>query len=65
MAKRGGLICRSRLPGCHGRARGQGFITTSSFTRDARAEATRDGAPAIDLIDGEDLCSSPQREQYR
>lgn len=32
------------------------IITTSSFTRDARAEATRDGAPAIDLIDGEDLC---------
>lgn len=32
------------------------MITTSSFTRDARAEATRDGAPAIDLIDGEDLC---------
>lgn len=32
------------------------IITTSTFTRDARAEATRDGAPAIDLIDGEDLC---------
>lgn len=32
------------------------IITTSSFTRDARAEATRDGAPAIDLIDGDDLC---------
>lgn len=32
------------------------IITTSTFTRDARIEATRDGAPAIDLIDGEDLC---------
>lgn len=32
------------------------IITTSTFTREARAEATRDGAPAIDLIDGEDLC---------
>jgi restriction system protein len=29
------------------------FITTGNFTRDAEREATRDGAPAIDLIDGE------------
>ena len=28
------------------------IITTGSFTRDARKEATRDGAPPIDLIDG-------------
>lgn len=32
------------------------FITTGSFTTDARAEANRDGAPAIDLIDGDVLC---------
>jgi restriction system protein len=31
------------------------FITTSSFTRDAIAEATRDGAPTIDLMDGDKL----------
>jgi restriction system protein len=31
-------------------------ITTGSFTAEARREATRDGAPAIDLIDGEALC---------
>ena len=31
-------------------------ITTGRFTADARKEATRDGAPAIDLIDGDDLC---------
>lgn len=31
-------------------------ITTGTFTADARKEATRDGAPAIDLIDGEALC---------
>lgn len=31
------------------------FITTSTFTRDAWQEATRDGAPPIDLIDGEAL----------
>ncbi len=32
------------------------IITTGTFSPDARSEATRDGAPAIDLIDGEALC---------
>lgn len=32
------------------------FITTGSFTPDAKREATRDGAPVIDLFDGEALC---------
>jgi restriction system protein len=32
------------------------LITTGSFTADAKREATRDGAPAIDLIDGDRLC---------
>ena len=32
------------------------FITTGTFTEEARREAVRDGAPAIDLIDGSDLC---------
>lgn len=32
------------------------IITTGAFTADAWREATRDGAPAIDLIDGETLC---------
>lgn len=31
------------------------FITSGTFTRDAIKEATRDGAPPIDLIDGEQL----------
>jgi len=31
-------------------------ITTGSFTREAIKEATRDGAPPIDLIDGDLLC---------
>ncbi len=31
-------------------------MTTGMFTTDARKEATRDGAPAIDLVDGETLC---------
>ena len=30
-------------------------ITTGTFTRDAIKEATRDGAPPIDLLDGERL----------
>lgn len=33
------------------------FITTGTFTREALKEATRDGAPPIDLIDGEMLCA--------
>lgn len=31
------------------------LITTGSFTREAIAEAARDGAPPIDLVDGEQL----------
>ena len=31
------------------------FITTGTFTRDAIREATRDGAPPIDLVDGDHL----------
>lgn len=30
-------------------------ITTGRFSRDAKIEATRDGAPPIDLVDGEQL----------
>ena len=35
------------------------ILTTGTFTSDARKEATRDGVPAIELVDGErivDLC---------
>lgn len=32
------------------------MITTGTFTPDAKREATRDGAPAIDLIGGDQLC---------
>lgn len=31
------------------------FITTGSFTKEAVKEATRDGAPTIDLVDGDQL----------
>ena len=33
------------------------FITTGAFTKEAEREAVRDGAPAIDLIDGTALCN--------
>ncbi|QPC94792.1 restriction endonuclease [Mesorhizobium sp. INR15] len=32
------------------------LITTGTFTAEAKKEATRDGAPAIELIDGEQFC---------
>src|SRR5205085_11426850 len=32
------------------------LITTGTFTLQAKREATRDGAPPVDLIDGERLC---------
>ncbi|MFM8351890.1 MAG: restriction endonuclease, partial [Actinomycetales bacterium] len=32
------------------------LITTGTFTSEAKREATRDGAPPIDLVDGQDLC---------
>ncbi len=32
------------------------FITTGVFTKDAQHEAVRDGAPAIDLVNGSELC---------
>ena len=36
-----------------GRADKGVILTTGTFTMEARREATRDGAPPIDLIDGE------------
>lgn len=33
------------------------FITTGDFTPDAKKEATRDGAPVLDLIDGTAFCA--------
>jgi restriction system protein len=39
-----------------GRAEKGLFITTGRFTRDASKEANRDGAPPIDLVDGDILC---------
>ena len=39
------------------------FITTGTFTRDAVKEATRDGAPPIELIDGDLLCEKLKESQ--
>lgn len=39
------------------------LITTGSFTRDAQAEANRDGAPPVELVDGDGLCDLLR--QYR
>jgi restriction system protein len=32
------------------------LITTGTYTAEATREATRDGAPPVDLIDGDQLC---------
>jgi restriction system protein len=49
-------IVRDFRGAMQGRADKGLIITTGTFTADARKEATRDGAPAIDLIDGDALC---------
>lgn len=49
-------IVRDFRGAMQGRADKGLIITTGTFTAEARKEATRDGAPAIDLIDGEALC---------
>ncbi len=51
----GASIVRDFRGAMVGRADKGLLITTGTFTREARAEAQRDGAPPIDLVDGEDL----------
>jgi len=55
-----GVITPSQIRDFRGAMQGRAdkglFITTGTFTREATKEATRDGAPPIDLIDGELLC---------
>ena len=53
----GSEVVRNFRGAMQGRADKGLIITTGTFTAEARREATRDGAPAIDLIDGEALCS--------
>lgn len=52
----GSAVVRDFRGAMQGRADKGLVITTGTFTPEARKEATRDGAPAIDLIDGELLC---------
>jgi len=52
----GSEVVRNFRGAMQGRADKGLIITTATFTSEARKEATRDGAPAIDLIDGEALC---------
>lgn len=52
----GANIIRDFRGAMQGRADRGLIITTGTFTQSAQAEATRDGAPLIDLIDGEALC---------
>lgn len=52
----GSEVVRNFRGAMQGRADKGLIITTGSFTAEARKEATRDGAPAIDLIDGEAFC---------
>jgi restriction system protein len=51
----GAGVVRDFRGGMIGRADKGLIITTGTFTPEARREATRDGAPAIDLVDGEAL----------
>ena len=53
----GPSVVRDFRGAMQGRADKGLIITTGTFTPEARKEATRDGAPAIDLIDGEALCN--------
>lgn len=52
----GSEVVRNFRGAMQGRADKGIIITTGTFTSEARREATRDGAPAIDLIDGDALC---------
>ena len=39
------------------------LVTTGTFTREARKESSRDGAPPVELIDGEELCDLLKEHQ--
>jgi restriction system protein len=48
-------VIRDFRGGMVGRADKGVIITTGTFTRDAKLEAIRDGAPPLDLVDGDEL----------
>ena len=50
-------ICGKRFPWCDGRTRREGSADNDwNLHKRCRAESRRDGAPPIDLIDGDRLC---------
>lgn len=55
-----GSVGASQVRDFRGAMQGRGdkglLITTGKFTAEAEREATRDGAPPVDLIDGSTLC---------
>ena len=55
-----GSVSAGTVPDFRGAMAGRGekglLVTTGSFTRSAREESNRDGAPPVELIDGDDLC---------
>ena len=55
-----GAVASSAIRDFRGAMSGRGekglLITTGSFTRSAREEAARDGAPPVDLVSGDELC---------
>jgi restriction system protein len=59
-----GTVGASKVRDFRGAMVGRGdkglLVTTGTFTADARAEATRDGAPPIDLVDGDQLAELPR-----
>jgi restriction system protein len=55
-----GTVSPSEVREFRGAMSGRGekglLITTGSFTKSAQDEAVRDGAPTVELVDGEQLC---------
>jgi restriction system protein len=62
-----GTVGPSKVRDFRGAMAGRGaqgiLITTGTFTADARSEASRSGAPLIDLIDAEALCDLLKKYQ--
>lgn len=57
MARQRRHVASSGLQRCHASPGDKGvLITPGTFTADAEREVTRDGAPPVDLIDGQTLC---------
>ena len=59
----GASVIRDFRGAMQGRADKGLIITTGTFTAEAQKEATRDGAPVLDLIDGDALCQLLKERQ--